>query len=167
MFSEVSRQHGRGEYIKSGSQDFNQTITKQSANPIALNPFPYTSSPPPAITIFAYVTKSVLALHNKQNECNNLLFSDPIHSPIPQPTPAMAALTNRRRTLPPDDVGSQAITADSVSANYLTTHHLANGKTGLRPPLARQESLRRNIEHVAAETYLITRLAFTLLRYLG
>ncbi|KAK8470160.1 hypothetical protein PHAVU_004G073325 [Phaseolus vulgaris] len=79
----------------------------------------------------------------------------------------MAALTNRRRTLPPDDVGSQAITADSVSANYLTTHHLANGKTGLRPPLARQESLRRNIEHVAAETYLITRLAFTLLRYLG
>jgi len=81
--------------------------------------------------------------------------------------PAMTALSNRRRTLPRDDVDVQAIKADSVSTNYPMTRRHVNGKTSLRPPLARQDSLRRNIEHVAAETYLITRLAFTLLRYLG
>ncbi|XP_014524223.1 isoprenylcysteine alpha-carbonyl methylesterase ICME [Vigna radiata var. radiata] len=80
----------------------------------------------------------------------------------------MATLSNRRRrTLPPDDIDAQAITADSVSTNYRTMPCLVTGKTVLQPHLARQESLRRNIGHVAAETYLITRLAITLLRYLG
>ncbi|KAK2366181.1 alpha/beta-Hydrolases superfamily protein [Trifolium repens] len=36
-----------------------------------------------------------------------------------------------------------------------------------RPRLSRQRSFTSDIEHVAAETYLITRLAFTLLQYLG
>lgn len=121
--------------------------------------------------IYIYIclcTKSTLALHNIQNQCNNLLFSDPIQPPISQPTPAMATLSNRRRrTLPPDDIDAQAITADSVSTNYRTMPCLVTGKTVLQPHLARQESLRRNIGHVAAETYLITRLAITLLRYLG
>ncbi|WVZ14098.1 hypothetical protein V8G54_011664 [Vigna mungo] len=79
----------------------------------------------------------------------------------------MATLSNRRRTLPPDDIDAQEITADSVSTNYRTMPCLVTGKTVLQPHLARQESLRRNIGHVAAETYLITRLAITLLRYLG
>ncbi|KOM56082.1 hypothetical protein LR48_Vigan10g197400 [Vigna angularis] len=79
----------------------------------------------------------------------------------------MATLSSRRRTLPPDDIDAQVITADSVSTNYRTMPCLVTGKTVLQPHLARQESLRRNIGHVAAETYLITRLAITLLRYLG
>ncbi|XP_047176548.1 isoprenylcysteine alpha-carbonyl methylesterase ICME-like [Vigna umbellata] len=79
----------------------------------------------------------------------------------------MATLSNRRRTLPQDDTDAQVITADSVSTNYRTMPCLVTGKTVLQPHLARQESLRRNIGHVAAETYLITRLAITLLRYLG
>ncbi|XP_028216394.1 probable isoprenylcysteine alpha-carbonyl methylesterase ICMEL2 isoform X2 [Glycine soja] len=69
----------------------------------------------------------------------------------------MATLSDhRRRMLPPENVDAQPITSDSVSNNHRTTHRLV-----------RQESLRRNIEHVAAETYLVSRLAFTLLRYLG
>ncbi|CAJ1947350.1 unnamed protein product [Sphenostylis stenocarpa] len=79
----------------------------------------------------------------------------------------MAALSDRRRTIPPDNVDSKRKTAKSVSTNHRKTHRRVAGKTGLRPPLTRQESLRRNIGHVASETYLITGLAFTLLRYLG
>ncbi|KAI4352278.1 hypothetical protein L6164_006547 [Bauhinia variegata] len=41
------------------------------------------------------------------------------------------------------------------------------GDNGARPLPARQRSIREDIGHVASETYLITRLAFTLLRYLG
>ncbi|PIA63443.1 hypothetical protein AQUCO_00201054v1 [Aquilegia coerulea] len=33
--------------------------------------------------------------------------------------------------------------------------------------LSRQQSFRRDVEHAAAETFLLTRLSFTLLRYLG
>lgn len=41
------------------------------------------------------------------------------------------------------------------------------GKTG-RPSTPRQlHAVGREIEHAAKETYLITRLSFTLLRYLG
>ncbi|XP_020222427.1 isoprenylcysteine alpha-carbonyl methylesterase ICME [Cajanus cajan] len=47
------------------------------------------------------------------------------------------------------------------------THRRSAGKNAVRHRVARQESLRRGIGHVASETYLITRLAFTLLRYLG
>ncbi|PNX65139.1 isoprenylcysteine alpha-carbonyl methylesterase ICME-like protein [Trifolium pratense] len=42
-----------------------------------------------------------------------------------------------------------------------------SGKNNHRPRPDRQRSFTRDIEHVAAETYLITRLAFTLLQYLG
>ena len=41
------------------------------------------------------------------------------------------------------------------------------GKNNPRPRPSRQRSFTRDIEHVAAETYLITRLTFTLLQYLG
>ncbi|KAI5442621.1 hypothetical protein KIW84_011598 [Lathyrus oleraceus] len=41
------------------------------------------------------------------------------------------------------------------------------GKNNHRPRPTRQRSFTGDIEHVAAETYLITHLAFTLLRYLG
>jgi len=105
--------------------------------------------------------------HNKQNQCNNLLFSDPIQPSIRQPTPGMATLSNRRHTLPQDDIDGRAITTDSISTNYRTMPYLVTEKTVLQPHLGRQESFRRNIGHVAAETYLITRLAITLLRYLG
>ncbi|KAH1076332.1 hypothetical protein AAZX31_19G036800 [Glycine max] len=80
----------------------------------------------------------------------------------------MATLSDhRRRMLPPENVDAQPITSDSVSNNHRTTHRRDAGNNGLRHRLVRQESLRRNIEHVAAETYLVSRLAFTLLRYLG
>ncbi|KMZ73052.1 Isoprenylcysteine alpha-carbonyl methylesterase ICME [Zostera marina] len=36
-----------------------------------------------------------------------------------------------------------------------------------KPALSRHLSLRRDVEHAAAETYLVTHLAFKLLRYLG
>ncbi|KAK2420237.1 putative isoprenylcysteine alpha-carbonyl methylesterase icmel2 [Trifolium repens] len=42
-----------------------------------------------------------------------------------------------------------------------------SSKNSHRPRLSRQRSFTSDIEHVAAETYLITRLAFTLLQYLG
>ncbi|XP_027925410.1 isoprenylcysteine alpha-carbonyl methylesterase ICME-like isoform X2 [Vigna unguiculata] len=79
----------------------------------------------------------------------------------------MATLSNRRHTLPQDDIDGRAITTDSISTNYRTMPYLVTEKTVLQPHLGRQESFRRNIGHVAAETYLITRLAITLLRYLG
>ncbi|KAJ0494975.1 putative peptidase S9, prolyl oligopeptidase, catalytic domain, carboxylesterase, type B [Helianthus annuus] len=44
---------------------------------------------------------------------------------------------------------------------------LARRRTKSSPVLCRSESLGREIGHAASETYLITRLAFTLLRYLG
>ncbi|KAK7381124.1 hypothetical protein VNO78_33649 [Psophocarpus tetragonolobus] len=72
----------------------------------------------------------------------------------------MAARSNRRRNL-------RAVeTTDTVSSNHTTQRRVA-GRSRLRHAPVRQESLRSNIEHVAAETYLVTRLAFTLLRYLG
>ncbi|XP_004514435.1 isoprenylcysteine alpha-carbonyl methylesterase ICME isoform X1 [Cicer arietinum] len=42
-----------------------------------------------------------------------------------------------------------------------------NNREKLRRRPVRQRSFTRDIEHVAAETYLITRLTFTLLQYLG
>ncbi|RDY02363.1 Isoprenylcysteine alpha-carbonyl methylesterase ICME, partial [Mucuna pruriens] len=79
----------------------------------------------------------------------------------------MAAFSNRRRLLRSEDVNAQLVMAESVPNKHRGTHRRGAGKNGLRHRPARQESLRRNIGHVAAETYLITRLAFTLLRCLG
>ncbi|TKY50058.1 Isoprenylcysteine alpha-carbonyl methylesterase ICME [Spatholobus suberectus] len=98
--------------------------------------------------------------------CNNLFSSDPTQSLILQLPVAMAALSDRRRMLPMEDIDAQPIMAESVSNNHRGMHRRVAGKNG-RHHLTRQESLRRGIGHVAAETYLITRLAFTLLRYLG
>lgn len=46
-----------------------------------------------------------------------------------------------------------------MGSNYKT------GSLSSRP--SRQKSFRRDVEHAAAETFLLTRLTFTLLRYLG
>ncbi|KAK7316211.1 hypothetical protein VNO77_35060 [Canavalia gladiata] len=78
----------------------------------------------------------------------------------------MGALSGRRRMLPSRDVDAQPMT-ESFPNNHREKHRRFVGKNGPRPRPARQHSLRRDIGHVAAETYLITRLAFTLLRYLG
>ncbi|KAJ1412797.1 Alpha/Beta hydrolase fold [Sesbania bispinosa] len=81
----------------------------------------------------------------------------------------MAALSDRRRVFPATDADDHPM-AESVSNNNNNlrekTRRVA-GKNGHRPRPVRQRSLTRNIEHVAAETYLITRLAFKLLQYLG
>lgn len=74
----------------------------------------------------------------------------------------MAALSDRRHKPPAGDVDSHN-SADSIPNG----HHEKPRRAGLRHRPARQRSLTRDISHVAAETYLITHLALTLLRYLG
>ncbi|MCI10566.1 isoprenylcysteine alpha-carbonyl methylesterase ICME-like [Trifolium medium] len=54
-----------------------------------------------------------------------------------------------------------------ASNNHREKLRRVSGKNNHRPRPDRQRSFTRDIEHVAAETYLITRLAFTLLQYLG
>ncbi|KAK6913466.1 hypothetical protein RJ641_023067 [Dillenia turbinata] len=60
---------------------------------------------------------------------------------------------------------------DSASAvgtgNYQRRRRLAAKSTSLPASFSRSQSFSREIGHAAAETYLITRLTFTLLRYLG
>ncbi|XP_027358285.1 isoprenylcysteine alpha-carbonyl methylesterase ICME [Abrus precatorius] len=76
----------------------------------------------------------------------------------------MAVLSDRRRMLSPVDVDSHPNPmADSVPNN----RRRVAGENGHHFRPARQSSFRRDIGHVAAETYLITRLAITLLKYLG
>ncbi|XP_044504507.1 isoprenylcysteine alpha-carbonyl methylesterase ICME-like isoform X3 [Mangifera indica] len=47
------------------------------------------------------------------------------------------------------------------------TNHRRRRRTAGKQPPSRQNSFSQDIGHAAAETYLITRLSFTLLRYLG
>ncbi|MED6221898.1 hypothetical protein PIB30_059205, partial [Stylosanthes scabra] len=82
----------------------------------------------------------------------------------------MSTLTDRRRMSPDLDLD----TAEPLNSQPETDTPPINrnrrvaGKTnGLRHRPSRQRSLTRDIGHVAAETYLVTRLAFTLLQYLG
>ncbi|XP_061359749.1 isoprenylcysteine alpha-carbonyl methylesterase ICME-like [Gastrolobium bilobum] len=79
----------------------------------------------------------------------------------------MAALSDRRRVLPAVDGVDTHSLAESIPNNHLEKHRRVAGKNGHRHRPARQSSFRKDIGHVASETYLITRLAFTLLRYLG
>ncbi|XP_057738763.1 isoprenylcysteine alpha-carbonyl methylesterase ICME-like [Arachis stenosperma] len=83
--------------------------------------------------------------------------------------PAMPSLTDRRRVSPDLDLDSfeplnSQPETDTAPTNK--TRRLA-GKNGLRHRPTRQRSLTRDIGHVAAETYLVTSLTFTLLQYLG
>lgn len=54
----------------------------------------------------------------------------------------------------------------SSSVGGSTNHQRRRRHAGKQPP-RRQNSFSRDIGHAAAETYLVTRLSFTLLRYLG
>ncbi|KAI3813300.1 hypothetical protein L1987_18020 [Smallanthus sonchifolius] len=65
-------------------------------------------------------------------------------------------------------------TADSVRSRTSTSTNPARRRTTssgtpakTSPSLCRSQSFSREIGHASSETYLITRLAFTLLRYLG
>ncbi|KAK7271774.1 hypothetical protein RJT34_27948 [Clitoria ternatea] len=78
----------------------------------------------------------------------------------------MAAFSDRRRTLLAADVDAQTMTNSAANNHHQKPRRVARKNSHRHRP-ARRSSLRRDIGHVAAETYLITRLAFTLLRYLG
>uniref|UniRef100_A0A5B7B7Q6 protein-S-isoprenylcysteine alpha-carbonyl methylesterase n=1 Tax=Davidia involucrata TaxID=16924 RepID=A0A5B7B7Q6_DAVIN len=57
-------------------------------------------------------------------------------------------------------------------SSYTSTNHQRRRRTATQPsvtpsPITRQQSFSRDFGHAAAETYLITRLTFKLLRYLG
>ncbi|KAI4346802.1 hypothetical protein L6164_007670 [Bauhinia variegata] len=60
-------------------------------------------------------------------------------------------------------LSEQPIHKNGVDIN----HRRVAGRNGTRPRPARQRSFRKDIGHVASETYLVTRLSFTLLQYLG
>lgn len=89
--------------------------------------------------------------------------------------PSAATLTERRRVIS-TTIGGGKATVD-VDSGELSRENGCNssrenrvgvaGRNGPRPQPARQSSYKENIGHIAAETYLITRLAFTLLRCLG
>lgn len=78
----------------------------------------------------------------------------------------MAALSDRRRVVPAADADAQPL-PESVPNNNRENPRRVAGKKVQRPRLARQRSLTKDFEHVATETYMITRLTFTLLQYLG
>ncbi|XP_028752901.1 isoprenylcysteine alpha-carbonyl methylesterase ICME isoform X2 [Neltuma alba] len=66
-------------------------------------------------------------------------------------------------------VDSGELIRESGRDSLCERHAIVPGKNGPRPRrrLTRQRSCKENINHFAAETYLISRLAFTLLQYLG
>lgn len=87
---------------------------------------------------------------------------------------SLAGQSDRPRASPPPSEGEDPATAlgagASVSrcAGYGSARRRVSGKAaGGGGRFGRQQSFSREIGHAAAETYLITRLAFTLLRYLG
>ena len=84
--------------------------------------------------------------------------------------PAMVSsavtFAERRRVASTVDVDSGELNREKSVKNVVVAGE--NGRRRLsRPPPSRQRSFREDINHIAAETYLITQLAFTLLRYLG
>lgn len=85
-----------------------------------------------------------------------------------------AALAERRRVASTIGGGKALVDVDTGEMNSEIgngNHHEkpvgVSRKIGLRRPPDRQRSFKNDIGHIAAETYLITRLAFTLLGYLG
>ncbi|KAK4284282.1 hypothetical protein QN277_001137 [Acacia crassicarpa] len=88
--------------------------------------------------------------------------------------PSMVTLTDRRRVISALGGGRALVDLDSVELRGENGCDWSGGKrvgvagrNGQRSKPARQLSFKENINHIAAETYLITRLALTLLRYLG
>lgn len=82
-----------------------------------------------------------------------------------------------QQTTSTDDMNSTTDTVDSLRSRNTTSTNpssVARRRTASNvtpaktsPNLCRSQSFGREIGHAASETYLITRLAFTLLRYLG
>lgn len=69
-----------------------------------------------------------------------------------------------------DDVETEPMVSFGPSSNYVGSNNQQRrrrpaGSKSEKP--RRQKSISRDIGHAAAETYLITRLTFILLRYLG
>ncbi|KAK4278271.1 hypothetical protein QN277_016137 [Acacia crassicarpa] len=65
------------------------------------------------------------------------------------------------------DVDSGELSRETDWDGSREKHARVPGKNGPQPRLTRQRSCKENINHFAAETYLISRLTFTLLRKLG
>lgn len=69
-----------------------------------------------------------------------------------------------------DDMETEPMVSFGPSSNYVGSNNQQRRRrpAGCKPEKPRrQNSFSRDIGHAAAETYLITRLTFTLLRYLG
>lgn len=114
-------------------------------------------------------------------ERRNWYFSFEMQSdllPISHSMPAMASMTancrgeNRvvvsRSSSLDDDVGKPLLLPRSLTSvpNQQRRRRSASDISLTTLP-SRQRSLRRDVGHAAAETYLLTRLSFKLLRYLG
>lgn len=79
----------------------------------------------------------------------------------------MATLNDRRRVLQAAvDLDSEPLT-ESFPNNHHEQPRRVAGRRSHRPRLSRQRSFTDNIGRVASETYLVTRMTFTLLQYLG
>ncbi|CAL1405432.1 unnamed protein product [Linum trigynum] len=98
------------------------------------------------------------------------------------PPPAILQAADRRRAVSPSSSGSVTKLADdetdtktllSRDANLVSAQHHHHQQQPRRRTVAklrrpqRQKSFRQDIGHAACETYLVTRLAIKLLRYLG
>ncbi|XP_028769481.1 isoprenylcysteine alpha-carbonyl methylesterase ICME-like, partial [Neltuma alba] len=88
--------------------------------------------------------------------------------------PSAATLIERRRVISTNGGGKALVDVDSGELRGENGCDSSGekrvgvaGRNGPRPQPARQSSYKENIGHIAAETYLITRLAFTLLQCLG
>ncbi|KAK7266738.1 hypothetical protein RIF29_19390 [Crotalaria pallida] len=82
----------------------------------------------------------------------------------------MTTLIDRRRMIPAEvnvDTATPSTEPAAPNENHRERPLRAAGRSSHRPRPGRQRSFRNDISHVAAETFLITRLTFTLLRYLG
>ena len=95
-----------------------------------------------------------------------------IHSNNPLFTwPAMATsaamLSDRRRVAPTVDIGTETLFTDNSGGNCQKEKHSHKRKNGHRHQPTRQRSFTQDIGHFASEVNLVTRLSFTLLRYLG
>ncbi|CAL5372426.1 unnamed protein product [Camellia sinensis] len=92
-----------------------------------------------------------------------MTMSPAIQTDLIQPQNASLEENNKKKQMDADPLLSRA---SSFNNNHHQTRRRAAAKLSSLPP-SRQQSFTRNIGHAAAETYLITGLAFKLLGYLG
>lgn len=94
-----------------------------------------------------------------------MTMSPAIQTDLIQPQNASLEDNNKKKQMDAEPLLSRA-----SSFNNNNNHHQTRRRAAAKlssPPPSRQQSFTRNIGHAAAETYLITGLAFKLLGYLG